>query len=864
MMKRILYILLIVGAIGSIVYVYLKLGAGSSDIGDGWDLVPDKASVVISLKCGSEGTAGREWLNGYQRTDDDLGFPALLGGLNSMLRRIDSLSSAGGEWNKFLNERRLLAYNRSAVSAESWVLIIPDGSGKESEFSQRMSDLTGPSVVQSELAGLEVFSSGSAGLSVTRIGNCYVMSTSSSALEDAIRNGERDDDQLAARTLKRARQQVAVDSQVQMFFRDDNDWWHLDLVNVEGAYQLAGFVHISDSTSNLVSFTGSGSQPGVLPLIPDHTELFEVRNYANFEEGWNMAGAVTSGTNEEAYWSRAWGDIGDSCACDLNEAVLNWRAGEWGSFMVPFDGTAYSIDFIKSTNDANALQMLRPVLGPDSLMESGYAIHSVKYPEAFQRNAKRYFNNHAAYILVYGGYVFLSAERDALAGLIKAIVARDTWEGMALWQDAFQKLGDQSGQLYFQDMYSISLLPESFVNCFGSARPIIASISRMKQDLFRANVLLGASSQSASGQTGDSGQGDKWTVRLGNRIRRAPQLVKNHKSGGFDVVVQTEDNYLRCIDASGTELWSHPLDGPVTGDIHQIDALRNEKLQLTLVAGKKLYVIDRNGNDLSGFPVQLKADPVTGVEVIDYDLSRNYRLMGALADGSVFNYTVDGTPASGWVHQPGSKVQSIVHSKAGNDDVIIMLHDDGSVKCFKRNGQLRYEAKARFDVGAGDDVFCQGALKPEDIEICALDRNSGLVRKRLGSDTPLQNSDVGSDPNLHMKVADLDGDRSGEIILSFSNRLEVFKNNAQSIMRFDASQLLAGPASLAISGKEKGLLVTLADGSIKLIDISGNIRAESNGQSVLPMVAGDLDLDGFVEFIGARGDELYARRIDSN
>src|SRR5690606_15774752 len=51
--------------------------------------------------------------------------------------------------------------------------------------------------------------------------------------------------------------------------------------------------------------------------------------------------------------------------------------------------------------------------------------------------------------------------------------------------------------------------------------------------------------------------------------------------------------------------WEKTLDGPIIGDATIIDIYANEKSQLLVATGKKVYVLDINGNEPGGFPIEL-------------------------------------------------------------------------------------------------------------------------------------------------------------------------------------------------------------------------------------------------------------------
>lgn len=68
--------------------------------------------------------------------------------------------------------------------------------------------------------------------------------------------------------------------------------------------------------------------------------------------------------------------------------------------------------------------------------------------------------------------------------------------------------------------------------------------------------------------------------------------------------VTTQDNKVLFFDKDGKK-WEHTLDGNIVGDAAIIDVYANEKLQLLVSTGKKVNILDINGNQPNGFPIEL-------------------------------------------------------------------------------------------------------------------------------------------------------------------------------------------------------------------------------------------------------------------
>ncbi|KJD31026.1 ribonuclease HII [Tamlana nanhaiensis] len=120
---------------------------------------------------------------------------------------------------------------------------------------------------------------------------------------------------------------------------------------------------------------------------------------------------------------------------------------------------------------------------------------------------------------------------------------------------------------------------------------------------------------------------ESFNIKLDKDILNEPQLVKNHITEEKEIVVQDINNNLYLISNQGKILWKKALQGPILGNIEQIDIYKNGRLQLAFTTPKRVYVVDRNGNDVGPFPAKFNDDITQPLSVFDYNKNKNYRLL---------------------------------------------------------------------------------------------------------------------------------------------------------------------------------------------------------------------------------------------
>ncbi len=172
-------------------------------------------------------------------------------------------------------------------------------------------------------------------------------------------------------------------------------------------------------------------------------------------------------------------------------------------------------------------------------------------------------------------------------------------------------------------------------------------------------------------------------------IIEKPSVVLNHVDKTREVLLLDSNFKLSLIAYNGELLWSYKLDGPIISEIEQVDVYKNQKLQYLFATKNKVYCIDRKGNDVEHYPYTVKhgEGDINTLSVIDYNGSKNYRVLVSKTDGTVVLYDISGTDLEGWnpkkfdskLAQPGKHVRV-----RGKD--FILIAEQNKLHAFERRG----------------------------------------------------------------------------------------------------------------------------------------------------------------------------------
>ncbi|GAA4298993.1 hypothetical protein GCM10023163_20380 [Aestuariibaculum suncheonense] len=189
---------------------------------------------------------------------------------------------------------------------------------------------------------------------------------------------------------------------------------------------------------------------------------------------------------------------------------------------------------------------------------------------------------------------------------------------------------------------------------------------------------------------------EELNIKLDNDILNNPQFVKNHITGEKEIVVQDIKNNLYLISNKGKILWKKQLQGAVLGNIEQIDIYKNGRLQLAFATPNHVYVIDRNGKDVSPFPMKFNDKITQPLAVFDYDKNKNYRLL--VTQGKhVLMYNDEAKVVKGFTFKAADNtiITTPKHFRIGSKDYIIIKTSD-KLYILDRTGKTRVTPKTGY------------------------------------------------------------------------------------------------------------------------------------------------------------------------
>ncbi len=198
-----------------------------------------------------------------------------------------------------------------------------------------------------------------------------------------------------------------------------------------------------------------------------------------------------------------------------------------------------------------------------------------------------------------------------------------------------------------------------------------------------------------------------WQSKLDSSVHLKPSIVLNHYTKEKEILIQDLSNKVYLITPDGRILWEKKLNKPILSDIYQIDFYKNNKLQYLFNTEDRIYLLDRNGNNVERYPINLSNKATNGLALFDYDKNKNYRIFIATADHKTQVYDKKGSIITGWKASKSEHIvsQEIQHIRNNGNDYIIYA-DENRNYVLNRRGETRLTIKDDFSRNKLSSVFC--------------------------------------------------------------------------------------------------------------------------------------------------------------
>lgn len=369
---------------------------------------------------------------------------------------------------------------------------------------------------------------------------------------------------------------------------------------------------------------------------------------------------------------------------------------------------------------------------------SNYQIRSVDGDILKKRFGKIFPDAPFGFCTVKENYLLLSQTVEDMKSIIDAIESDDTW-GKTLDYQKFSDKGLQESNVTLivknPDIFTgdnrILKGYSNLIDSIGLSKINWYSVQMSALDnhfYSNINFSLGSSDAKPVTRKRDSRSS---IVQLSETVKFA-SAVKNHNTGLTEILIQDSDYWIYLLSSNGKVIWKRQIESQIHGPLSQLDYYRNGKLQYFFISTNKLYVVDRLGRDVSGFPKTLSSD-IKYSGIADYDKSKNYRFLNALSDNNVYLLDKEGKNISEWGPKKFDKEIAFApeHIKIGGKDYFIVLLVDGTVQVFSRKGERVTVFQTKNKEQLSGDFYVESGMTTSETYLNYVSNDGVIIRQNL-------------------------------------------------------------------------------------------------------------------------------------
>lgn len=197
-----------------------------------------------------------------------------------------------------------------------------------------------------------------------------------------------------------------------------------------------------------------------------------------------------------------------------------------------------------------------------------------------------------------------------------------------------------------------------------------------------------------------------WQSKLDTALSIKPKIVINHRNSKKEIFVQDLNNTIYLINRNGKILWQQRIDERIESEVYQIDVYKNNKYQYLFNTKNKIYIVDRNGNNIDNYPILLRAPATAGIAVFDYDKSRDYRLFIPCKDKNIYVYNIEGKILPGWEFgESEAYIRTEIQHFRIEDKDYILCSDKNRIYILNRRGEDKFKLSKHVQKSINNPFF---------------------------------------------------------------------------------------------------------------------------------------------------------------
>lgn len=539
-------------------------------------------------------------------------------------------------------------------------------------------------------------------------------SKSKMLIEDAIRTSKEDSDNLFINTLfSNCYKTINKSADINLILNYNNlislcniflldkindsnfsEWTATDLKIRDNILLASGISNYSQTIDNFIDIFNSqkANELNVLNIIPDNTTQLFAISFSNQKDIYKKKNQLLQKRNKFWNWDKNRKLLESNINFSYSDFIseIDSEAGIFNTSTNLESKSSYT--FFKAKEAVQATSILQDLIISSTEYKS-YTINKI-IDEALVANLfGDVFNSNNSFFTVLNEYFIFGNSTESLEYIIDKYISKNTISK----NESFKKLNSyisRESNVFFYMNFGKTL--ESLKNKLSYPKSLIFNSDSISK-------FTGVSLQMSNSSNGTLHNlsvfydkdykpsiKEKWYFHSDTSISMKPNFVNNHFTSKKMILVQDDSNKLIALNSSGEIVWDKIIDSRILGNIQYIDFYKNNKFQALFNTYNKLYLIDRNGEIVNGFPKNLPFKTSKGLTLFDYNNDKKYRIIIIGENNILYNLNKNGVKVPGWKYTETDKPikQTPIHFKVKENDYILKS-TNSTIKLLALNGSER-------------------------------------------------------------------------------------------------------------------------------------------------------------------------------
>ena len=648
---------------------------------------------------------------------------------------VDSINNQIKEISSFYNQHPLIFKSNSVfisfhkVGANNSGLLFSSNFERETIGSNtKINTLLGKVISESQYNNESIFELQHKGntLFVSFKGDIVFFSENKMLVEDAIRASVAKDKLSIQPSFSTAYKTISKSAEINLLFNynllieytnlfistaftttDLSGWTATDLKLKNNIIIANGFGNIKSPVENYtdVFINQAIENTDITDIIPENTTILLALGFDNTKLLFDKKNKLLETQNNFWSWDKSRKKLLDNTKVNYNELInqLENEAGRFNTFTT--QSTRQQYTYFKSKNSLTTSSLMQGLID-NSKDYNGCTINHCKDPNITANLFGELFTCSASYFTIIDDYFIFGTSEASIQYIINNYNEKNTLNNSVHFKNYRTYLSSKSNLLFYinpgRTLANLkNRLQANYNNKISFDKDSILNFTAFSLQLSaKGNLLLNNLSLFYDSDFKEDIK-EEWFVQLDSTLAMPPQFIKNHFTKQEMIVVQTRSNNLYALDSEGKIIWEKMIDSKIIGNINSIDVYKNNKYQALFNTESHLYLIDRNGNNVDGFPKKLPSQTTLGHSLFDYNNNKRYRIMIIGSNNNIYNLDVKGKQVKGWKYkkQQNRIIASAQYFKVNNKDYILQETANSTCKLLAINGTERvsYESGTTFN-----------------------------------------------------------------------------------------------------------------------------------------------------------------------